>query len=145
MDDNIRVGSEYYGYDAQYLIDIDLRSYYPHVWDEKDLAGHEIRTARTPMRPFGFAAYKVQNDTILQIKRLAVYPSLRRQGIGTRLLRFVLDEAKDMGIKRVTCVIRESNLPACSFLAKHGFRAHLMSNLFEDEDGLIFKLRFDKA
>lgn len=52
---------------------------------------------------------------------LAVHPDFRRQGIGTQIMHYLLTLAKQLGAKRATLEVRESNLIAQNFYAKFGF------------------------
>ncbi len=52
---------------------------------------------------------------------IAIHPDFRRQGIGTQIMRYLLNLAKELGAKRATLEVRESNLIAQNFYAKFGF------------------------
>jgi len=49
----------------------------------------------------GCAALHIYSDDLAEIKSLAVDSSRHKKGIGGRLLEVCLDEAKDLGIKKV--------------------------------------------
>lgn len=64
----------------------------------------------------GCAALHIDWEDLGEIKSLAVDEKSRRRGIGTRLLKTCLAEAKEMGIKKVfTLTYRQD------FFEKHGF------------------------
>ena len=52
---------------------------------------------------------------------LGVEPSLRRHGIGERLLAAILQEARRRGVRRASLEVRESNLAAIRLYEKYGF------------------------
>ena len=52
---------------------------------------------------------------------IALLPEFRRQGIGGRLIRQVLDAARDFGLRRVELTVRESNTIAIELYRKIGF------------------------
>lgn len=57
-----------------------------------------------------------------EIADLAVAPEARRQGIAGRLLRRVMDEAMEAGIRALYLEVRESNSAARALYASHEFR-----------------------
>ncbi|MBD3285933.1 ribosomal-protein-alanine N-acetyltransferase [candidate division WOR-3 bacterium] len=59
--------------------------------------------------------------TELHIINTAVEPSMRRQGVGTRLLRFLTDKARDKGALWAYLEVRKNNLAAIRLYQKHGF------------------------
>lgn len=56
-----------------------------------------------------------------EVVNLAVAPQARRKGQGGALLKAALDEFRARGASRVFLEVRESNLAARAFYAKHGF------------------------
>jgi GNAT superfamily N-acetyltransferase len=58
-----------------------------------------------------------------EIERLVVTPERRREGIGTRLMRCVLDEAARQGAQRATTVIRSNDEIAHKFCEHFRFNA----------------------
>ena len=95
------------------------------AWYEAELARPEvckvfvIRPAETSVA--GFAAFwKVVDE--MHINNLAVHPTWRGRGLGTRLLAGVMAAAAGMGIRRATLEVRRSNLPAQRLYAAAGFR-----------------------
>ena len=76
----------------------------------------------------------------LHINTLAVKAHARRQGLATRLLRFIFAEASGLGIGRATLEVRRSNEPALKLYAALGFTVQgIRTNYYSQpvEDGLI--------
>jgi len=91
-------------------------------WDEFDacsthylasIAGTPVATAR--MKPDG------------QLGRMAVLGEHRRQGVGSALLRFVLEHARNMHHKTLYC---HAQITALDFYQRHGFNS--IGDEFED-------------
>ena len=57
----------------------------------------------------------------LHINNLAVLPDFRRTGIGSTLLRFVLNKGLELGALRATLEVRRSNDPARALYERFGF------------------------
>jgi ribosomal-protein-alanine N-acetyltransferase len=57
----------------------------------------------------------------LHINNLAVLPGLRRVGIGSMLLEFVLKKGGELGATRATLEVRRSNGPARLLYERYGF------------------------
>ncbi|MBV8052679.1 MAG: ribosomal protein S18-alanine N-acetyltransferase [Acidobacteriaceae bacterium] len=56
-----------------------------------------------------------------EIENLAVAATARRKGLGTRLVREVLDVARGHGAQEIFLEVRESNLPGRALYEKSGF------------------------
>lgn len=70
----------------------------------------------------GFCSFwRVMDE--LHINNLAVAPEHRRRGIATALLRFVLNEAHKLGVRRATLEVRRSNEAARHLYERFGFSA----------------------
>jgi ribosomal-protein-alanine acetyltransferase len=68
----------------------------------------------------GYGGYwNVQGEA--QITNLVVSPDIRRQGVGSHLLQFLMDHAAAEGCARVTLEVREKNQPAHALYKKAGF------------------------
>jgi ribosomal-protein-alanine N-acetyltransferase len=77
--------------------------------------------ARDPTRrAIGFCSFWLVVDE-LHINNLAVIPELRRNGIGSLLLQFVLDKGHELGATRATLEVRRSNEAARAMYARFGF------------------------
>ncbi|MCX7714343.1 MAG: ribosomal protein S18-alanine N-acetyltransferase [Clostridia bacterium] len=56
------------------------------------------------------------------ITNIAVHPDFRRQGVGSILLRLIVDQAKKLRLSLLTLEVRESNVNAQRLYGKFGFR-----------------------
>jgi [ribosomal protein S18]-alanine N-acetyltransferase len=56
------------------------------------------------------------------IDSIAVLPQSQRQGIGSRLLRSFMEQARHHGCELVTLEVSTANEVGLAFFAKHGFR-----------------------
>ncbi len=71
-------------------------------------------------RVLGFCSYWHVLDE-LHINNLAVMPQERRAGIGSALLKFVLDQGATLGARRATLEVRRSNEFARLLYERFGF------------------------
>jgi GNAT superfamily N-acetyltransferase len=67
----------------------------------------------------GFSTFRAR--PLINIHDLAVLPSHRRLGVGTRLLEAVANEARARGCCKLTLEVREDNLAAQALYRKAGF------------------------
>ena len=87
-------------------------------------------------RAIGFCSFWRVLDE-LHINNLAVLPELRRVGIGSHLLTFVLEKGVELGARRATLEVRRSNDAARLLYERFGFtvagvRAEYYSKPVED-------------
>ncbi len=84
----------------------------------------------------------MQNARVGHIVSIAVDPSFRHRGIGTRLLREAILRLKERGAKSVILECRESNIVAMRLYEKLGFKKVCrIPHYYEDgEDAIVFKL-----
>jgi ribosomal-protein-alanine N-acetyltransferase len=69
---------------------------------------------------------------------LAVAPSHQKKGIGSYLLRWLINRAKEMGIKRMTLEVEAKNSAAISFYHKFGFsEIAIRKGYYEQKDDAI--------
>ncbi len=76
----------------------------------------------------------------LHVLNLAVCPTARRRGTGSRLLQAALAAARSWGLRKVALEVRESNMGARLFYAHHGFaEVGRRSGYYQDtgEDAII--------
>src|SRR4030081_3916946 len=71
-------------------------------------------------RAVGFCSFWRVLDE-LHINNLAVLPELRRTGIGSILLAFVLEKGVELGARRATLEVRRSNHAARMLYERFGF------------------------
>ncbi len=134
--------------DLDEVIQIEQDSF-PHPWSRKSFQG-EILTNR-------FAYYVVAKDTgglvmgyaglwVLygeaHITTIAVKPSCRNKGIGSRLMACLLGKAEGKGADKAFLEVRDSNLVARRIYERFGFEViGKRKNYYVDEDALIM-IRF---
>jgi mycothiol synthase len=89
-----------------------------------DLGERLLWTARLDGRLAGclIAQLPVDGNEHLAFARIVVHPSLRRQGIGSTLLRAGADALRDRGREIVEVSQVESNSPGSRFVTARGFR-----------------------
>ena len=68
----------------------------------------------------GFVCFRVVGGEA-ELLNLAVLPSSRRQGVGSRLLDQTLREAASRGATRIFLEVRETNQPALKFYQRYSF------------------------
>jgi ribosomal-protein-alanine N-acetyltransferase len=77
-------------------------------------------------------------DGDAHIMNLAVVPVSRRQGLGSRLLLALIDEALGLGAAHLTLELRASNEPARTLYERFGFTpVGLRPRYYGDEDALV--------
>ena len=77
---------------------------------------------------------------------LCAHPAWRRQGVGTLLLRALLQKAVGIGASFLTLEVRASNRAAQSLYEKHGFTPIGTRRAFYDlprEDAVLYIKRFE--
>lgn len=82
-------------------------------------------------------------DQELRINNIGVHPRWRLKGIGTRLLRFLLEHATRHGCVEAILEVRPSNAPAIHIYEKVGFRpVGRRKNYYMDtrEDAVVMSL-----
>ena len=92
----------------------------PASYEEAVRAGQLVLVAELGGSLSGFVVcrFVVGEGEILNV---AVAPSHRRKGVGSKLLAEVMEEAKANRVQRVYLEVRESNGGAITFYEKHGF------------------------
>ena len=63
------------------------------------------------------STFRQGND--IQVRKVAVDPSLQHQGVGSRLLQYITDRARESGATRIWCNARKS---ATGFYLRAGFK-----------------------
>jgi len=69
-----------------------------------------------PGRVIGCGALHVMWEELGEVRTLAVHPDFTRRGLGGRLLETLLDDARDLGLRRIFCLTFEVD-----FFTEHGF------------------------
>ena len=111
-----------------------------YAWELQNRSVCHIYVVRTPScRVAACCAFWLVFDEI-HINNVAVLPRYRGRGIGTALMRFVLEEAKRLGATRATLEVRASNAAASRLYERLGFyTAGVRPNYYSSpvEDALI--------
>lgn len=105
-------------------------------------AHHSFFVAEADTELVGYAGMWVEGHQA-HIAKVAVRESHRRRGIGTLLLRHLLDHARRLGLSQAYLEVRRGNLAAQDLYRRFGFRfERVQPNAYPDdgEDALIFVL-----
>ncbi|CAF1005601.1 unnamed protein product [Rotaria sp. Silwood1] len=74
-----------------------------------------------------------ERDQICELRRMSVAPDAQRYNIGSRLLKTLLDFARQHGYRQVHLTTATSMSKACAFYEKHGFvKGDIYRFSFED-------------
>jgi ribosomal-protein-alanine N-acetyltransferase len=111
------------------LLAIDRALFGAEMWSDRmlwnELAQHESRHYLVAMEgdePIGYAGLASYEDESC-VQTIGVRPDHQGRGIGTALLRALLDEAERRGTPAVLLEVRADNLDAQRLYERHGFRA----------------------
>jgi ribosomal-protein-alanine N-acetyltransferase len=111
-----------------------------YAWELQNRSVCHIYVARTAScRVAGFCAFWLVFDEI-HINNVAVLPEYRGRGMGSAVLRHVLQEAQRLGATRATLEVRASNTGAGRLYERLGFHvAGIRPNYYSSpvEDALI--------
>lgn len=137
--------------DLPAVLSIERQSF-SHPWLESTFQGeiqntgisHPIVLVAGPdRRVIGYVLYWLVGDE-MQINNVAVHPEWRRRGVGERMLRAVMEDAKEAGARVAVLEVRASNAAARAlyetklgfgFLAvREGYYTH------PDEDAIVLAL-----
>lgn len=77
----------------------------------------EFRVVETGGRIAGCGAVHAMWDDVAEIRTVAVDPAVKGHGVGSLLLRTLVQDARDLGVARLFCLTFETG-----FFARHGFR-----------------------
>lgn len=64
--------------------------------------------------------WKLANEA--HLVNLAVYPAFRRKGLGSKLLKYVLEKAQNQALDTITLEVRRFNLAAQKFYERFDFK-----------------------
>ncbi len=64
--------------------------------------------------------WKLANEA--HLVNLAVYPAFRRKGLGSKLLKYVLEKTQNQGLDTITLEVRRFNLTAQKFYERFDFK-----------------------
>jgi amino-acid N-acetyltransferase len=79
-------------------------------------AVQQFRVAQVGDRFAGCGALHVMWEDLAEIRTLAVAEEYAGQGVGSALLRTLVDDARDLGVWKIFCLTFETE-----FFARHGF------------------------
>lgn len=73
-----------------------------------------------------------------RVLMMVVEPTLRRHGVGTRLMETFVRRCSERNFRTITLEVRQANLPAQRFYRRHGFRpVAVLPRYYNDgEDGI---------
>ncbi len=75
-------------------------------------------------------------ERVVLLEDMVVSKDVRGQGVGSQLLDYAIDYAREQGFKRITLLTDEVNKEAHRFYAKHGFtRSNMVPFCLYLEDG----------
>lgn len=120
---------------------------FPQPWPEtylKKLYKERVQdflVAEVSRKVVGYILGYVKPDKSGSIKTLAVAPDYRRQGIGKKLVNFIIQKLKKKGIKEIFLHTRIKNRVASSFYKKLGFRTiKIIKRYFQNgEDAYLMR------
>ena len=77
-------------------------------------------------------------DTEANIMNIVVKKDKRLLGIGSQLLKFIIDYSKDQNLSSITLEVNEQNLPAINLYKKHNFKqVGLRKKYYNNKDNAI--------
>ena len=115
---------------------------YKAICDFSEYDTNRIITAKVNGVVAGYITYSVIIDEV-QIANVAVHPDFRRKGIAEKLLRFLIDEAKESNMFVITLEVRNSNIPAIKLYEKCVFsNVGVRKNYYKNpvEDAILMNL-----
>jgi len=112
--------------DIQAVFELNLASF-PEAWSHRalmDARGHGYDLDVWRASRGKLVAYYLGQDVLdeVHIMQLAVAPAFRRQSLGVRMIRYVLDKKRCKGMRHVWLEVRASNMAAQALYAGLGFR-----------------------
>ncbi len=87
-------------------------------------------------------------DNEIHILNLGVHPAIRREGLASKLLLFLIDTAQRAGCRLLFLEVRPSNQPALELYRSFGFRqVGVRPNYYLDtkEDALLYTLFLEET
>jgi ribosomal-protein-alanine N-acetyltransferase len=130
--------------DEAYKIEVDVN---PSPWKYETFlssfeVGHKGLICKNDNQMIGFIIFSpiIPEAHILSI---SVRNEMQSKGIGTLLLKSMLDQCKVMNYKKIFLEVRVSNLKAINFYEKFGFSKDAIRNNYyidNSEDALLMSL-----
>lgn len=100
--------------DGRVLVAKEAVAYYESI--QEFLIAEAAEGSAEPGRMTGFGALHVMWEDLAEVRTLATDDRWRGHGIGSSLLRRLLDRARGLGVSRVFCLTFE-----VEFFTRHGF------------------------
>lgn len=137
------------------LEELSFRSYYqPHRFDADQFRSYVAsddtisQLALSDARPIGYVLGKVVQrgeNRSARIDSVAVAPSMRRSGIGRRLMRFFARQAHNEGYRRIWLEVADRNRGGIALFESLGYRRfrRLPDHYGPGVDGLRMRLELD--
>ncbi|MBM9579251.1 GNAT family N-acetyltransferase [Leptospira sp. 201903070] len=123
--------------DLNWLFPLESSCFGTQAWTEAMILSHFVESEGIGVKDLGYVLYKLVGDEI-EIYKVAVDSSQRREGKAKQMLEFLLDSQKD---KTFFLEVSSNNLPAIGLYNSCGFqRIHIRKHYYSDgSDALIFK------
>lgn len=128
---------------------------FPHPWSREALATElnqeptVLLVAADPKAGYSLLGYILlrQLGREAELLRIAVQPTLQRQGLGTRLLHSGLKVLAETGTRRCFLEVRDDNGPALALYARFGARRSARrSGYYRDgADAVVFVLEISRG
>ncbi|MCP4632705.1 MAG: ribosomal protein S18-alanine N-acetyltransferase [candidate division Zixibacteria bacterium] len=115
-----------------YSFEMDLTSDHTRLWTllaDNEIAGYAV-------------AYIIEDE--FQIANFAIAKEFQKKGLGTELIKFILQEAEKAGCGYCYLEVRTGNKPAISLYKKFGFKiVNIMINYYQNppEDAFIMIMK----
>ena len=93
-------------------------------------------TYKVKKQIIGYIGFWLLEDDI-HITNLAVAPIFRKKGIASQLINFVMNEARQIMVSRVSLEVRMTNKEAVKLYEKLGFtKGKILKEYYKTEDGI---------
>lgn len=115
------------GSDVGPIADLERATFGPDAWSEQAVAEELAAPGRSSVVALhggdllGYAVTRTVGD-VADLQRVVVAPTARRRGLGTRMVRELLDGAARQGAQRVLLEVSEANAAALGCYRAMGFR-----------------------
>lgn len=136
--------------DLDVLLDIERRSFdvpwTPGEMEEEfDLAYSRFWVAEQDGRVVAFGVHwLIAGES--QLADIAVHPAFHRRGLGRRMMQKLLDDARGMGMAKMTLEVRADNAAAIDLYLKLGFvETSRRPRYYEDRhEAVLMEISFEK-
>ncbi len=117
--------------------DFDTFWNYDILKEELNAENSKYWIAKTGQEIVGFAGIKIMVDQA-DIMNIVVKKSHRNQGIGSLLLKQLINVSKELNLASITLEVMEENYPAIHLYRNLGFKQiGIRKNYYQDKNGLI--------